>query len=145
MGGENSEIMEDTTTVLIESANFNMVNIRRSSKRLGLRSESSMRFEKGVNIEGAREAADRAAKLMANLGGGRVASGVVDNYPRKWTPVKIELNVKKVNNLLDLNLSEEKIVDLLGSIDLKSDSIGHDTLLVTVPPFRLDIERRSTW
>ena len=141
MGGENSEIMEDTTTVLIESANFNMVNIRRSSKRLGLRSESSMRFEKGVNIEGAREAADRAAKLMANLGGGRVASGVVDNYPRKWTPVKIELNVKKVNNLLDLNLSEEKIVDLLGSIDLKSDSIGHDTLLVTVPPFRLDIER----
>ncbi|HHX95153.1 MAG TPA: phenylalanine--tRNA ligase subunit beta, partial [Clostridia bacterium] len=141
MGGENSEIMEDTTTVLIESANFNMVNIRRSSKRLGLRSESSMRFEKGVNIEGAREAADRAAKLMAYLGGGRVASGVVDNYPRKWTPVKIELNVQKVNNLLDLNLSKEKIVDLLESIDLKSDSIGQDALLVTVPPFRLDIER----
>jgi len=141
MGGENSEIMDDTTTVLIESANFNPVNIRRTSKRLGLRSESSIRFEKGVNIEGALEAANRAAQLMAELGGGKVVSGVVDNYPRKWVPVKIDVSVKKVNNLLQLDLSEEEIVNLLRPIELECESTGDGILSVTVPPFRMDIER----
>lgn len=141
MGGENSEIMDDTSTVLIESANFNMVNIRRTSKRLSLRSESSLRFEKGVNIEGALEAANRAAQLMAELGGGRVVSGVVDNYPRKWEPVQIKLSIAKVNQLLSLELNEEEITRLLEPIELICESQGEGILLVTVPAFRLDIER----
>ena len=141
MGGENSEIMEDTSTVLIESANFNMVNIRRTSRKLGLRSESSLRFEKGVNIEGALEAANRAAQLMAELGGGRVVQGVVDNYPRKWTPIEIHLSVAKVNRLLGLDLSEQEISELLSPIGLTARPAGDGVLAVSIPSFRLDLER----
>lgn len=141
MGGENSEIMEDTSTVLIESANFNMVNIRRTSRKLGLRSESSMRFEKGVNIEGALEAANRAAQLMAELGGGRVVYGVVDNYPRKWTPQNIDLRVGKVNRLLGVDLSADEIAELLSRIELTVCSKKEGVLSVGIPAFRLDLER----
>lgn len=141
MGGENSEIMEDTTTVLIESANFNMVNIRRTSKRLGLRSESSIRFEKGVNIDGALEAANRAAQLMAQLGGGRVVTGAVDNYPGKQDLRKINISLEKVNMLLGLDLSEDDIIELLEPIDLICKKSEPGYLVVTVPPFRLDMER----
>jgi len=140
MGGQDSEVLENTTTVLIESANFNPVNIRWTSRKLGLRSESSLRFEKGVNIEGALDAANRAAQLMAELGGGRIVSGAVDNYPRKWAPVKINLRVDRVNELLGLDLKPGKIKELLESIDLKVEAGDSNVFSVLIPPFRRDLE-----
>jgi len=141
MGGRDSEILEDTSTVLIESANFNSTSIRRTSRKLGLRSESSLRFEKGVNIEGALIAADRAAQLMAQLGGGHIVKGVVDNYPRKWLPVNIELRPYKVNEFLGIELDPQVIKETLEKIGLTIKDREDGCFTVSVPPFRLDLER----
>ena len=139
MGGENSEVKETTTTVLIESAYFNPKSIRRTSTGLGLRSESSLRFEKGINIETVVEACNRAAQLMADLAGGRILKGVADNYP---TPIKrtvIHLQLDKINKVLGTALTDIEIKGILTRLDFLILQEDGEKITVEVPPYRPDI------
>lgn len=142
MGGLNSEVQDDTTTVLLEAAYFKPTMIRRTSKRHGLHTESSHRFERGADIDMIPVALNRAASLIAELSGGQVLSGVIDNYPKKLDLLVIELERKKVETLLDITMDCATIQVLLESIGLEVDAgSSAESLQVTVPSFRPDIER----
>ncbi len=142
MGGLNSEIEDHTQQVLIESAFFDPVSIRRTSKRLGLSTEASYRFERGVDREGCALAADRAAQLMAQLAGGQVAAGVIDVYPRPYQAPKLPLSVKRTARFLGIELSREQVVEPLQRLGLAvSDGPDPDQLLVEPPAARTDLER----
>ncbi len=145
MGGLNSEIEDDTTRVLLESAYFNPVSVRRTSKRLGLNTDASHRFERGIDPEGQVAAANRAAKLMAELGDGRLISGLIDEYPNRQTVKSVKLSVKNTNRLLGTQLQRKEIEHFLKSIEFqveKPDSKKDgDTLNVIPPSFRVDISR----
>ncbi|MDI6601156.1 MAG: phenylalanine--tRNA ligase subunit beta [Thermoanaerobacteraceae bacterium] len=139
MGGLNTEITEETKRVFIESANFHGSNIRRTSRALGLRSEASSRFEKGLATHIAPLAADRCAAIICELGGGVLLSGRIDVY--KEIPQKSVIHVKsdRVNGLLGLNLNTETMSAILEKLEFDVDS--HDDIMdITVPYFRGDIE-----
>jgi len=145
MGGLNSEIEEGTTRVLLESAYFNPVSIRRTSKRLGLSTDACYRFERGVDPGGQIAAANRAAKLMAELGSGRLISGLIDEYPNRQRVKSLKLSTKNTNRLLGTHLQPKEIAKLLKSIEFTIDPKApkkDDTVLkVTPPSFRVDISR----
>jgi len=140
MGGFDSEISEATTEVLIESANFLATNIRKTSRSLGLISESSLRFEKGVDVGGTVHAADRAAQLIAATAGGRVFAGTLDNYPEPKAAPVISLRPDQVNKLLGFDIPAESIVEILKGLQL-TVAEGVTPLSVTIPTFRVDLER----
>nr|WP_262366773.1 phenylalanine--tRNA ligase subunit beta [Moorella thermoacetica] len=137
MGGLATEVTPATTNILIESAHFDGASIRRTSRRLGLRSEASTRFERGVNLEGAPAAADRAARLMAELAGGRVAPGRIDCYVKRRQPVTIELRPERVNYLLGTELAPTTMKELLERLHLEVR--GEGPFQVTVPAYRGDL------
>ncbi|MEJ2098674.1 MAG: phenylalanine--tRNA ligase subunit beta [Desulfobacterales bacterium] len=145
MGGLNSEIEQSTTRVLLESAYFDPVSIRRTSKRLGLSTDACYRFERGVDPQGQIAAANRAAKLMAELGGGRLISGLIDEYPNRQSVNSLKLSAKNTNRLLGTRLQSIEIANLLKSIEFKIEKKAakneKDTLKVTPPSFRVDISR----
>jgi phenylalanyl-tRNA synthetase beta chain len=141
MGGVNSEVVTGTKNILIESAYFNPISIRRTSKRLGLKSESSHRFERGVDPGGVMSALDRAAQLMLETAGGSMAEGVIDEYPRPTSQRVIQLSVSRTNSLLGTNLSTAAIADHLRSIELDVKIYDDDRLEVITPTFRVDLER----
>ena len=141
MGGLNSEITPETNTVLIESAYFQPTGTRRTAKGLGLSTESSYRFERGVDPDGVITALDRAAQLMVELADGELASGRLDVYPLPVILQPIKLRVAKTNRFLGTNLSREEISKHLQSIQLKVSSAGEDLLLVEPPSFRGDLTR----
>ena len=143
MGGLNSEIEDNTTRVLIEGAYFNPVSIRRTSKKLGLNTDASHRFERGVDPEGCVRAVNRAAKLMAEVGHGKLIDGIIDEYPKLQTVKSIELGVKRTNRLLGTNLNRNQIQRLLESIEFQVEPIDNneDGLKVTAPTFRVDVTR----
>ena len=145
MGGLNSEIEESTTRVLLESAYFNPVSIRRTSKRLSLGTDAAYRFERGVDPEGQIGAANRAAKLMVELGGGRLISGLIDAYPNRQPVKSLKLSAKNTNRLLGTQLRRKEIANLLRSIefavDQKDPQKDEAILTVTPPSFRVDISR----
>ena len=138
MGGLDSEVTDGTTNILLESAYFHPINVRRTSKALGLRSESSMRFEKGIDINGCRRAADRAMQLMQQLAGGTVAAGAIDNFPNPIMEKTIQLRPERVNWLLGVEVSGEEMKDIMERLQFKVQEQG-ETLLVTIPTFRPDI------
>ncbi|OEU76099.1 MAG: phenylalanine--tRNA ligase subunit beta [Desulfuromonadales bacterium C00003093] len=142
MGGLNSEVQEDTETILLEAAYFKPTAIRRTSKRHGLHTESSHRFERGADIDMILVALDRAAGLIADLSDGSVLSGIIDNYPQPLqTPVLI-LHAEKVEKLLDIPVDCDTIQTLLESIGLQVVPGDSTTSLeITVPSFRPDLER----
>ena len=138
MGGLESEVTDKTTNILIESAYFNPVSVRRTAKALGMRSESSARFEKGIDIGGCVRACDRAAYLINQLAGGVVAQGEVDNYPQPLVEKTITLRPERVEHVLGIKVDTAVIKDILTSLQFK---VQHDngSLLVTVPTFRPDV------
>jgi len=139
MGGLNSEVTAETTTVLIESAYFSPTSIRKTSTALSLRSEASLRFEKGINIETVVDAANRAAQLLQELAGGKVLKGVIDNYPNPIERTKINLELAKVNEVLGTNIDNEQIKEILKSLNICIvEDIG-SSVIVEVPPYRPDI------
>jgi phenylalanyl-tRNA synthetase beta chain len=141
MGGEGSEVNEDTSTVLIESANFNQATIHKGSIELKLSSEASLRFEKGLSRELAVKALKRATQLMQELTGGEVARGIIDVYPGEKTVPPVLLPVGEVKRLLGIELSAEKIVKMLESLGFECDKTGiaSGKLTVAVPWWRTDI------
>ncbi len=143
MGGANSEVTEETTTVFLESAYFNPVNIRKTAKSLGLPSEASHRFERGLDIENVIEASNRAAYLMQEYAEGQVITGVVDVYPEPYQALEIELDVDMTNRILGLKLSAEDIKGMLERLKFTIKMNDQDILKVAVPVFRGDVEREA--
>ncbi len=141
MGGENSEISDKTQNILLESAYFKPSAIRLTSRRLGLHTESSHRFERGADINIVPEALNRAAILIAELSGGKIASGIIDIYPVINETRKIILRMERVNKVLGVTLTIDKINDLLISLGFEVEIVSSDLLSVAVPSFRVDIER----
>ncbi|MGI9861854.1 phenylalanine--tRNA ligase subunit beta [Moorella naiadis] len=140
MGGRETEVTPATTSILIESAHFDGASIRHTSRRLGLRSEASTRFERGVNLEGAPAAADRAALLMAQLAGGRVARGRLDRYVKQRQPITIELRPERVNYLLGTAIAPAAMKELLERLHLQVQVVELSaTLRVAVPACRGDL------
>lgn len=142
MGGFESEVSPNTKNILIESANFDAVSIRRTSKTLGLVTESSYRFERGVDPNIADLAAKRAAELMKELGGGEIAQGVVDIFPRPCVDKNICVTSDSVNRLLGTKIEVNKMVTYLQSLQIAA-KLNDDKIWVTVPSFRPDIEREA--
>ena len=141
MGGLNSEIEDTTTRVLIESACFDPISIRKTSKALGLSTDASHRFERGVDPDGTLFALDRAAALMTELGQGRLIAGVVDADFRNADPLVLPLSVAATNNLLGTDLDRERMANLLESVAFDACLEGEDQLKVRVPSFRVDVTR----
>lgn len=139
MGGLDSEITEDTTTILIEGANFNGDNIRLSSKALGLRTEASSRFEKGIDPNLAKDAVDRVCNLIEELACGRVVSGAVDNYPKELHPWHVDVRVSRINHIIGEEISKAEMIDIFNDLDIKVEEITDDVLRVTPPTIRLDL------
>ncbi len=140
MGGEATEVSEGTVDILLESACFDPASTSRTSRRLGLMSESSIRYERGVDPDLAARASDRAAALIAEVAGGTVAPGIIDVYPGKPDPRHIELRTSRVNALLGTTLTTADIAGLLTPLGLEASGEG-ETLDIVVPTFRPDLER----
>lgn len=141
MGGENSEITSSTKNILIESAYFNPSSIRKTSKALGLSTDSSYRFERGTDPNITKFAAERAAQLVSELADGKVAKGLIDVYPKVILPKEIELRFSRTSRILGYNIPSEKIKNILSRLGLALKVIDDDKLLVSVPTFRPDTER----
>ncbi len=139
MGGENTEINNNTTDVLLESANFLGTNIRKTSRKLGLRSESSARFEKGSDINGVLYAINRAAQLIQELAGGEIVKGIYDVYPEPIKPEQVTLRPNRVNYLLDTRLSAEEVKNYLEKLKFNVKEDG-EKYIVDIPSYRPDIE-----
>ena len=138
MGGLNSEIESDTDTVVFESAVFYGGTVRKTSKKVGLRTESSSRFEKGLSAENALRAVNRAVELVEMLGIGEVVDGIIDRYPTKQEKRKIKLEPDRINSLIGTNLSKEEMIDILNKLDIK---VEND--VAYVPYFRMDLEQMA--
>lgn len=138
MGGENSEVERDTTTVMLESATFNGTAIRMASKKLGFRTEASSRFEKGLDPNTVIAALDRAAQMVAELGGGVVLGGAVDRYQQRKEPWTIDISAKRINRFLGTDISEEDMVRMLESLGIRV--IRDGGLKALIPTFRADLE-----
>ena len=135
MGGQNSEIEEGTQTVVFESAVFYGGSVRKTAKKVGLRTEASSRYEKGLSSENAIRAINRAVELVVELGAGEEVPGKVDVYPTKQKINKIKLDVDRINDLLGTNISKEKMISILEKLDIK---VENDYAIA--PYFRMDLE-----
>ncbi len=143
MGGAGSEIQADTETVLLESACFDPRRTHRTSVALSLSTESSHRFERSVNVETVDWASNRAAQLMQELGGGSVAKGMVDVYPRKREPHKIELDIARMHKLLGYEVGIDRTIEILESLMIPVVERSAGKIVVDVPAFRFDLERSA--
>ena len=138
MGGLNSEIEKDTETVVFESAVFYGGSVRKTSKKVGLRTEASSRFEKGLSSENALRAINRAVQLVEQLNVGEVIDGKIDVYPTKQKINKIPFDAEKINNLIGTNISKQEMLDILNKLDIK---IENDVAIA--PYFRMDLEQSA--
>lgn len=135
MGGLNSEIEKDTQTVVFESAVFYGGGVRKTAKKVGLRTESSARYEKGLSSENAIRAVNRAVELVELIGAGQEVEGKIDVYPTKQKINKIKLDVEKINSLLGTNIEKEEMIKILEKLDIK---VEND--MAIAPYFRMDLE-----
>lgn len=138
MGGANTEVTARTRAVLLESAYFLPASIRRTARALGLPTEASYRFERGADIEGLREALDRAAGLLADLGGGVVARGVLDVYPSPRPPVRVPLRLERIQRVAGVCPPRASVVQVLERLGLGVEEQG-ERLEVAIPSVRRDL------
>jgi len=140
MGGENSMITDHVKTMLFEAACFDGTNIRKSSKRVGLRTDASGKFEKGLDPNNAQAAIDRACQLIEEMGAGEVVGGMVDVYGKKKEPVRVPFDPEAINNLLGTEIAEEDMLGYFKKIDLEYDKEKRE---VIAPTFRHDLFRMA--
>lgn len=138
MGGENSMITDSVKTMLFEAACFDGVNIRLSAKKVGLRTEASGKFEKGLDPNNAQAAIDRACQLIEELGAGEVVDGMVDVYTGIKEPVRVPFDAEKINSLLGTDITKEQMLSYLHMVELEYDEQTEEIL---VPTFRQDVLR----
>ena len=138
MGGENSMITDDVKTMLFEAATFDGTNIRKSTKRLGIRTDASGKFEKGLDPENALAAMNRACQLIEELGAGEVVGGVVDVYPNPVTRKRISFEPDKYNALLGTNVSREEMLQYFERLEVEYDKDNNELI---IPTFRQDLNR----
>lgn len=136
MGGQDTKVTEETKTILFECANFKGSNIRVSSKKLGIRSDSSVKYTKGLDPNTVGIAVDRAAQLVAQIGAGEVVSDVIDIYPKKREAITISYNPEEINKFLGTNISEDDMIDYFTRLEFIVDKANKQ---VTIPTFRPDI------
>ena len=141
MGGMDSEVRESTKSILLESANFDATAIRRTAKRLGLHSEASHRFERGVDADGTLAALDRAAAVLAKLAGATAVPGVVDSYPRRSKPSAIALREERIAKLLGVAIDGKRAEKLLESLGVKTERRAGKIIKCLPPPSRSDLAR----
>lgn len=140
MGGENSMITDDVKTMLFEAACFDGTNIRKSSKKVGLRTDASGKFEKGLDPNNAQAAIDRACQLVEELGAGEVVGGMVDVYGKKKEPVRVPFDADAINRLLGTDISKEEMLGYFAAIGLSYDEEANE---VIAPTFRHDLFRMA--
>lgn len=139
MGGMETEVSDSTVDIFIESAYFDPVSVRRTSKALGLKTESSYRFERGTDIKMLKKALDRAAYLMKEVAGGTIC-GKIDIYPKRYKPDEINVRYNKVNEILGLKLTKEDIIDCLDGLGFEMKRLTN-SLKIKPPAYRRDIKR----
>lgn len=139
MGGENSKITDDVKTMVFEAACFDGTNIRLSAKRVGLRSDASGKFEKGLDPNTAMEAINRACQLVEEFGCGEVVGGAIDVYPAPKTPLQIPFDPEYINDLIGTDLSEEQMLSYFPILEIEYDPA---TRMLTVPTWRQDLLRK---
>ena len=140
MGGENSKITDDVKTMLFEAATFDGTNIRKATKRLGLRTDASGKFEKGLDPENALAAMNRACQLIEELGAGEIVGGVVDVYPKKKERVRVPFEPERINALLGTNVSVEEMLGYFKMLELDYDEAKQELI---IPTFRQDLLRTA--
>ncbi|TNE33692.1 phenylalanine--tRNA ligase subunit beta [bacterium] len=140
MGGLNSEITENTTDILIESAYFSPDSVRRTAKKLGINSDASYRFERGVDIDAVELAANRAAQLISEIAGGIIENGIVDVYPKPKPEKTVALRYHRVEKLIGIKLTKEEIKEILISLNFKVLEESEEVVRFEVPNYRNDIE-----
>lgn len=138
MGGENSMITDDVKTMLFEAATFDGTNIRKSTKKIGLRTDASGKFEKGLDPELALEAMNRACDLIEQLGAGEVVGGVVDIYDEPVSKKRISFEPDKYNALLGTNVSKEDMLSYFKRLEVEYDEASNELI---IPTFRQDLNR----
>ncbi len=141
MGGLHSEVTAQTTQILLESAYFNPQTIRFGAKKIGMRTEASNRFEKGTDPENVLRALNRAARLIADITGGRVAGGVIDNYPKPLAPLKTSLRLNQVSRILGIAIDPEKIYRILTRLGFTILRDSTEIWPIIIPTYRRDVER----
>lgn len=144
MGGQNSEITENTKNILLEVANFNSQNVRKTSRRLTLFSESSYRFERRVDEENAINVINRLANIIQEVAGGEILEGVVDNYPVPYKKKTATLNFERLNRFVGKNIPRETAIGILTRLEIEVVDNG-ETLTLTAPTYRDDLENEQDY
>lgn len=143
MGGLNSEVTDETVDIFLESAYFSPSGVRRTSKSVGLHTEASHRFERGTDPEGLVTALDRAARLIEELAGGKVATGRADEYPSRITMPEVEVRVGRVNALLGTEMEAGEVADILNRLQIAVTEKSPGSISATAPSFRPDLTREA--
>ncbi len=141
MGGENSEVTSTTNNILIESAYFNPSSIRKTAKRLGLSSDASYRFERGIDPNGTLAAGLRTAELIKEIAGGEIINEIIDIYPNKIEPKLLSVRFSRIERILGFKISNENVKSIFMGLKFDITKESDDLLEVKVPTFRNDIER----
>jgi phenylalanyl-tRNA synthetase beta chain len=142
-GGQESGITGQTVNIFLESAYFNPQYIRRTSKRHGLNTDASFRFERGIDPDNTVYALKRAALLIKETAGGQISSGIVDIYPRPVVPVKIKLTFRHVNKIVGQEISPQNIKTILEALDIEIENQTAYAMDIKIPPYRVDVQRES--
>lgn len=142
-GGLQSGVSEQTTSIFLESAYFNAVSVRKTSKRHGLNTDASFRFERGIDINMVDYALKRAAILICELADAKISSDLVDLYPKKFEDHKVFLTYEKVNNLIGENLPQEVIKRILSYLEIKVVNVTETGMGLSIPPYRVDVTREA--
>ena len=144
MGGFNSQITENTKNILLEVAHFNPQKIRKTSRRLALISDSSYRFERGVDRENAINVINRIANVIQEVAGGEILQGVVDNYPEVPAKQVAELNFERLNRFVGKEIAREEVIRILQKLEVTVEDKG-ENLILTAPSFRQDLENEQDY
>ncbi|HWF43118.1 MAG TPA: phenylalanine--tRNA ligase subunit beta [Candidatus Kapabacteria bacterium] len=143
MGGENSAIRDTTKNVLIESAYFSPSSIRRTAKQLGLSTDASYRFERGTDFDIVRTAAERAARMIVELGGGEIVPGLIDEYPSEITHKRLTFRPERARALIGLDIPDERMREIFARLDLTFERESEGAWTLRAPSYRVDLEREE--
>lgn len=143
MGGEESKVTESTAEIFLECAYFTPDNIRKTSKNIGISSDSSYRFERGLDIENTAEVLERAAELISQLTGGEILEGCIDRYVEKYEKIEIPLNIEKLRKFMGKNIEIEVVGKILTNLGIEIKTLNSTTLIATPPSYRGDLTRTA--